>query len=77
MSSTLIISEVYGGFGEIRVELDDERDRIPKLIKLELSNQNGQILDTLYLQLEISKGEQGTSKEVMDRLANRDAPLPG
>ena len=61
--------------GELRVELDQFPERNQqKLIKLELRD-GPKTYDTLYIQLELSKGEQGTSKEVLDRLANREAPF--
>jgi len=71
--SRLAISVEYAG--ELQVDLDQFYERNQqKLIKFEL--RDGPVIhDTLYIQLEFSKGEQGTSKEVMNRLANRDAPF--
>ena len=67
---------IYDGYSEIAsINLQAiPRARIQKLFRFELTD-GSELFDTLYIQLEISKGEQDTSKEVIDRLANRDAPF--
>ena len=73
----LRIYDDYGG-SYLSIDLpymEDDRPHVQKLLKLELLGDGGKIHDTLYVQLEISKGERGTSKEVLDRLASRDAPF--
>lgn len=54
---------------------EDERERTQQLIKFELRDGRGQVLDVLHIQLELTKEKRDTTKQVLDRMASREAPF--